>query len=152
MILHLFNEATEENLKESDAICTALQLINFWQDVAIDLRKNRIYIPQNLLKQHSLNDRDLFKLKSDPKFRHLMAELCERTRKSFMAGKPLGSRLTGSLGVEIRLTWLTGYTILDKLVQAKYDMFTQRPVLTKKDIFRLFWVALNRRWYERYSS
>jgi squalene synthase HpnC len=111
----------------SDAICTALQLANHWQDVAVDLRKDRIYIPRELMKRHGVNEWDLNAGKVDGAFRALMGELVGRARELFATGKPLCDRVGRDLRLEMRLTWLGGSGILDRIESVGYDVFRRRP-------------------------
>lgn len=145
LVLHLFEEASDENLKASDKICTALQLTNFWQDVALDLEKDRIYLPREDLEKFNITEDDLFSGNLSPKFTELMCFELERTRKIFIEGAALGMNLKGRLGVEIRLTWLSGMMILKKIIEARFDVFHQRPKLCKLDFMRLLPAALSKR-------
>lgn len=151
LVLHLFKQDTKENLKLSDYICTALQLTNFWQDVAIDLKKDRIYLPQDEMERFSITDQDLFSRQYDENFRRLLAFQISRTKEIFMRGKPLGLHLTGKLGIEIRLTWLTGMTILKKISQNGHDVFNNRPKLSKWDFVKMFFIAINKKSYAKYQ-
>lgn len=137
LVLHLFEEASDENLAASDKICTALQLTNFWQDVAVDLEKDRIYLPQEDLRNFSITEDELFSGNLSEKFTSLMHFEMDRTRKIFLEGAVLGMKLKGRLGVEIRLTWLTGMTVLKKIRHVIFDVFQKRPELHKGDFIRL---------------
>ena len=88
VILHLFTQADEQKLILSDCICTALQLINFWQDIAVDLIKDRIYLPQEDMDKYDVSVRDLFVHQYNNNFKRLMAFELERTRQLFLKGKP----------------------------------------------------------------
>lgn len=131
IILHLFGYRQNELMLYSDSICTALQLTNFWQDVSVDLLKDRIYIPQNDLKQFQLEEADLFERRNRRNFEQLMAFQVERTQTFFDHGKPLTSLTAGRLGFELRLTWLGGTGILKKIAKNGYDTLDIRPKLTK---------------------
>jgi squalene synthase HpnC len=111
----------------SDAICTGLQLANHWQDVAIDLRKDRVYIPRELRERFSVGEWDLNAGKVTDGFRALMAELVARTRGFFERGRPLCDRVGRDLRFEMRLTWLGGVSILDRIEAVGYDVFRRRP-------------------------
>jgi phytoene synthase len=111
----------------SDAVCTALQLANHWQDLAVDLRKGRIYVPRELLDRFSVKEWDLNAAVVDDGFRALMAELVGRTRVLFTRGRPLCDRAGRDLRFELRLTWLGGSGILDRIESAGYDVFRRRP-------------------------
>ncbi|HLD44439.1 MAG TPA: squalene/phytoene synthase family protein, partial [bacterium] len=149
LVLHLFGQSSLELFRLSDYICTALQLTNFWQDIAIDLKKNRVYLPQEELDKFDLPERALFNHTINVNFKRLMQLQYDRTKDLFINGKPLGLMLSGKLGVEIRLTWLTGATILKRTHTANFDVFHNRPQLTRFDFLRLFFVALSRK---RYAS
>jgi len=111
----------------SDAICTALQLANHWQDLAVDLRRGRIYAPRELLDRFSVKEWDLNAGVVDDRFRALMAELLGRTRELFARGRPLCDRVGRDLRFEMRLTWLGGSSILDLVEGVGYDVFRRRP-------------------------
>ncbi|MBU0506307.1 squalene synthase HpnC [bacterium] len=151
LVLTLFGHHSGELMRLSDYICTALQLTNFWQDIAIDLKKNRIYLPQDELYKFDVPESSLFNHMYNTNFRRLMQFQWERTRDLFMAGKPLGLFLPKRLGLEIRLTWLTGITILKRIKMANYDIFNNRPTLTKIDFMKLYFTARNRKIYEKFK-
>ena len=111
----------------ADAICTALQLANHWQDLAVDLRKGRIYAPRELMDRFGVKEWDLNAGRVTPEFRALMGELIARTRALFAEGRPLCDRLGGDLRFEIRLTWLGGSSILDAIERAGHDVVRHRP-------------------------
>lgn len=133
LLLHLYEEATPVNLAYSDAICTSLQIINFWQDVAKDYAIGRIYLPQDELAQFGVNEEQIKQGISDDAWRALMKCQVDRARAMMLSGKPLGSILTGRIGLEMRMIIAGGLRILDKLESAQYDMFRHRPVLKPFD-------------------
>ena len=133
ILLHLYGETDERSIAQSDGICTALQLINFWQDVAADCRKGRIYIPQDDLERFKVSEEDIAQGRCTPAFQRLMAFQCERAYKILRAGAPLGRTLKGRIGLELRMIVVGGQMILKKLDAAGYDVFRQRPVLIWKD-------------------
>ena len=151
LVLHLFKFSNEECLQLSDHICTALQLTNFWQDIAIDLKKDRIYLPIEDMDRYFVTKENLLAHKCDENFKRLMFFQLERTQEIFLRGKKLGLVIPGKLGLELRLTWLTGMTILKKIKAARCDIFKHRPQLTKKDFVQMFFVALNKKSYEKFS-
>jgi squalene synthase HpnC len=142
MMLHLYGEATEENVRDSDAICTALQLINFLQDVAIDLHKERIYIPLEDLNRYAVSPAALDHLSARPRWRSLMKFEVERTRALMLSGAPLALRLQGRIGFELRMVVQGGLRILDAIEAAEYDVFLHRPKLTRRDWLGIFWAAV----------
>ena len=134
LLLHLFKRTTEQDLTASDAICSALQLINFWQDVDIDYsRDNRIYLPHDEMARHGVTERHLAEKRCDAAFRSLMKFEVERARALMLSGAPLGRTLPGRIGLEIRATVQGGLRILDKIEAADYDVFRHRPVLKGMD-------------------
>ncbi len=137
LMLHLYGATDERSIGQSDGICTALQLINFWQDVAVDWQKNRVYIPQDDLAKFGVSEQQIADGNVDAAFKRLMAFECERAFKMLHAGSPLGRTLKGRLGFEVRLIVLGGQTILQKLDGCQYDVFRQRPVLGWKDWLRM---------------
>ena len=141
LVLHLTGEATPDNLRDSDAICTALQLINFWQDLEQDFIENdRIYLPQDEMASCGVNETHLAQRRSDDALRTLLDKQLERTRSMLLSGSPLGHRLKGRLGVEIRATVNGGLRILDAL--ARRDNLFSRPRLSTNDWLHIVWRAL----------
>ncbi|UXY14829.1 squalene synthase HpnC [Chitiniphilus purpureus] len=145
ILLHLFGKAEPRLLALSDGICTALQLINFWQDVALDWRKDRVYLPLDELARFNVSEAQIGQGEVDANWRRLMAFQVDRTRRMLQAGAPLALQLPGRIGLELRLTVLGGDAILTKLQQSGYDMFRHRPVLTGRDWPRLLWRAWRKR-------
>ncbi len=129
LLLHLFKRSSETEFRQSDAICTALQLINFWQDAAIDYAKGRIYLPQEEMTRFGVSESDLAEQRCNDPWRRLMAFQVERARALMLSGAPLGRSLSGRPGLEIRATMQGGLRILEKIEQAGYDVFRARPVL-----------------------
>ena len=126
----------------SDAVCTALQLANFWQDVEIDWRKGRLYVPASIWRSAGARETDLDARTLTPAWRAALADVTLRTRRLFDAGRPVCDGVTGRLRYELRATWLGGTTILDKLEAADYDVFARRPKLTKGDVPSILWRTL----------
>ncbi len=137
LILTLCGYRSEELYRLSDAICTGLQLANHWQDVSVDAQKNRIYLPQEDLKQFGLADVDLLKGHDSPASQKLVAYQVDRARGFFQTGRPLPERVQGRLKYELRLTWHGGMRILDKIQHANYQVLNHRPVVSKFD-----WLSL----------
>jgi squalene synthase HpnC len=137
LVLHLFARGDAESLAQSDNICSALQLVNFWQDVAIDWEKGRVYIPQEDLQEFGVPESDIASGAIHSPWRDLMAFECDRARRMLEAGAPLGRSLPGRMGLEIRATVAGGTAILDKIDEAGGDVFRHRPVLKKMD-----WIAI----------
>lgn len=141
LVLLVFGYADPELPPLSDAICTALQLANHWQDLALDLRRGRIYAPRELMDRFGVKEWDLNAGRVTPEFRALMAELVARTRALFARGRPLCDRLGKDLRFEIRLTWLGGSAILDGIEKAEDDVFRGRPRHGVVGKARLAWRA-----------
>jgi len=133
LMLHLYGEVTPEHLGWSDKICSALQLINFWQDVEIDFRKNRIYLPQDEMARFQVNERQIAARDTGGGWCALMAFQIERARAMLTSGAPLATRLPGRIGLEIRTVVQGGLRILEKLEQVHGDVFRARPVLRAWD-------------------
>ena len=141
LVLLVFGYDDPELPPLSDAICTARQLANHWQDVAVDLRKDRIYIPRELLRRHGVNEWDLNAGKVDDAFRGLMGDLISRARELFHKGRPLCDRVGRDLRFEMRLTWLGGSGILDRIEAAGCDVFRRRPAYGLGGKLGLAWRA-----------
>lgn len=133
LLLHLYGEATPVNLAYSDAICSSLQLINFWQDVAKDWAIGRVYLPQDDLARFGVGEAQIADGCTDDNWRALMQFEIKRAREMMLTGRPLGTILTGRIGLEMRMIIAGGLRILDKLEAADYDMFNKRPVLRPFD-------------------
>ncbi|HWX03821.1 squalene synthase HpnC [Collimonas sp.] len=142
LMLHLYGAASEQNLRDSDAICSALQLINFWQDVAIDWNKTRIYLPLEDLQRFGVSQAQLASGDCDHAWRRLMAFEVQRARAMMSGAQGLALRLPGRIGWELRLVVQGGLRILEMLEAAEYDMFRRRPKLEKPDWLLLAWRAL----------
>ena len=137
LVLLLHGHREDELAKLSDHICTALQLANFWQDVSVDLGKDRIYIPQVDLRRFDVPEADLFSGKATPNFRNCLRYQVERAWDLFREGEPLPSKLKRPLSWEIRLTWLGGTKILQKIEAQHYDTLSRRPEVSKFDFLTL---------------
>lgn len=141
LMLELYEAVDERNLRDSDAICTALQLINFWQDVAIDLPKGRIYLPLEDLERHGVSEADLAAGTVTPAWRALMRFEVERARALMLSGSPLVYRLPGRIGWELRLMVQGGLRILEAIEKCDYDVFRRRPTLAAPDWIVVGWRA-----------
>lgn len=142
LILALFRYRNPEWEFWSDEICTALQLANFWQDVAVDLQKDRIYLPQDEMALFGVTESDLFAGEYSDAVRQLMAFQVDRTQKIFDRGRPLCSTVPNArLRLELKCTWLGGTTILQKIRDTHYYVF-KRPAITWWDKGRILWKSL----------
>ncbi|MBI5631447.1 MAG: squalene synthase HpnC [Elusimicrobia bacterium] len=137
IVLMINGYRRDDFFKASDSICTALQLANFWQDLSVDLRKDRIYIPEEDFKAFGYSEADLRMGVVNERFRGLMKFQIGRTRALFEEGRGLSRELGWPLSWEIRLTWLGGREILRKIQRAGFDTITSRPALSKWD-----WIPL----------
>jgi squalene synthase HpnC len=133
LLLHLFGRSEARECAWSDAICSGLQLANFWQDVAIDYAKGRVYLPQDEMRCFGVTERHIAERRCDDAWRALIAFQIERTRALLESGAPLGHALPGRVGLEIRATVHGGLRILEKLRAARGDMFRHRPRLRWHD-------------------
>ena len=142
LMLALYGEQDTRSLAYSDAICSALQLINFLQDIGIDYAKNRIYLPQDELALGNISEAQIASHDTSGAWSPFMLAQIERTRKLLQAGAPLGKVLKGRIGLELRMIIMGGSTVLEKLHQCKGDIYTLRPVLTSRDWIKMFYRAL----------
>lgn len=141
LLLHLYGDRDVKHQAWSDGICSALQLINFLQDVAQDWPKGRVYLPQDEMAKYGITERQIAEGRSDGLWQIFMKTQIERARRMLQAGAPLGRALHGRIGFEMRLIILGGSRILEKLHQAQGDVFQHRPVLTWRDWPGLLWQA-----------
>ncbi|TFW29833.1 squalene synthase HpnC [Massilia arenosa] len=137
LMLLLYGAADLRNLHDSDAICSALQLINFWQDVAIDWDKGRVYIPQDDLARFGVTEAQIARGEVDDAWRALMRFELQRAREMMLTAAPLAKRLPGRIGWELRLVVQGGLRILERIERADYDVFRHRPALGTRD-----WLAM----------
>lgn len=133
LVLHLVGRTSPRHLECSDCICSALQLINFWQDVAIDWRKERVYIPQCDLPRFRVGEEDIAAARWSANWAALFDFQIDRTRALMRRGAPLVHALPGRLGWEIRLTVQGGLRILERLRQVRGDVWHHRPQLRAWD-------------------
>ena len=142
LLLHLNKETSPKSLGYSDAICSALQLTNFLQDISQDLEEsNRIYIPQDEMQQYGVSEDDIHNKVTNSASRKLIEFQIRRTIKLMQSGAPLGKVLKGRMGLELRMTIMGGSRILYKLNQQYDDVFS-RPRLSKWDIGWVIWKAI----------
>jgi squalene synthase HpnC len=143
LLLHLLRKSSAENCAFSDRICSALQLINFWQDVRIDYEtKDRVYLPQDEMRRFGVTEEHLRQQLCDAAFQDLIRFQLERARAMMLAGEPLLRSLQGRFRLEIAVTMQGGLRILERIENAQYDMFRRRPVHRWFDWPMLFIKAL----------
>jgi squalene synthase HpnC len=145
LVLGLYRADTPDNLARSDAICTGLQLTNFWQDVAIDWRKGRVYLPQEDLARFRLVDDDIAAGRADGRWRDLLAFECARTRALLRHGRPLARALPWRLGLELAAVIAGGERVLDRIDAVGGDVFRRRPELGARD-----WMLVGARALQRF--
>jgi hydroxysqualene synthase len=137
LILLLFGHRDERLHQLSDHICTGLQLANFWQDVAVDIKKDRVYLPQDEMASYGISIDDLRTGSFSQEYAALLKFQVARTRELFARGRPLPELVQGRLRYELRLTWHGGMRILEKIEDLDYDTLRQRPIISKADKLRL---------------
>ena len=133
LVLYLGGYRDAERQRLSDATCTALQLANFWQDVTVDLEKDRVYIPLEVLNRHDYTLEDLFARRMSPAFRDVMRENVDRARELFLEGLPLSSMVDRRLALDIDLFSRGGMRVLEKIVGQDYDVLSGRPAISKAE-------------------
>ena len=143
LLLHLYEEATPQNLIYSDHICTSLQLINFWQDVKKDYAIERIYIPLDEMLRFGVSEKHIAEGTTNRQWRELMRFQAERAQTIMYSGAPLGNILGGRIGLEMRLIIAGGSRILFKLKNVKYDMFNHRPKLNPYDWLIMLFTSMS---------
>ena len=136
-MLYAFGERDAEARRLADFTCTALQLVNFWQDLATDWAKGRVYLPQEDLRRFAYTEEELSRGEVNGRFRELMRFEAARTREFFDRGLPLADRLRGAARLDVRLFSRGGMRVLDLVERAGYDVFRRRPTLSKLGKARL---------------
>ncbi len=145
LLLHLYGIDRRESLAQSDAICTALQLINFWQDLSVDLANDRLYIPLTDCARRGVDPAALLRCEDGPQARALIGDMVAWARALMRAGAPLALALPGRVGWELRLVVQGGLRIADKLAEGGYDALLRRPTIGRADAPLLLWRALTMR-------
>ncbi|HKX41737.1 MAG TPA: squalene/phytoene synthase family protein, partial [Burkholderiaceae bacterium] len=145
LLLHLYGIADPVLQRQSDAICTALQLANFWQDLSIDAPRGRLYVPQTDAGRHGIAPADLLASRDTPAVRRMIAELVAWATELMHAGAPLALAVPGRAGWELRLVVQGGLRILEKIERSDYASLTERPTLRAHDAPLLLWRALRMR-------
>ena len=142
LLLHLYGITDAASLQLSDQICSALQLINFWQDLSQDLPRGRFYLPTEDCAQFGVTQADLLALNQTPAATTLIASQATNARAMMQKGSPLVHRIPGRAGWELRLVVQGGLRILDKIATLDHAMLIHRPKLGKTDAFIVFWRSL----------
>jgi phytoene synthase len=143
LVLRVAGHADARLDQASDSVCTALQLTNFWQDLERDWQKGRLYVPRADYERLGARLEDLDARVMSPAWRDTLSEMTARTRRLFEDGRAVCDGLGGRLRYELRLTWLGGVRILDRLEQKGFDVFAARPTLGKSDVPALLWSAVS---------
>ena len=145
LLLHLAGVDDSEALTQSDAICTALQLINFWQDLSVDLPRGRIYVTESDAARFGLDARRLQAGADSDATRAMVRSLVDWSRETMLAGAPLVHRLPGRMGWELRFVVQGGLRILERIEGNQFNAMTRRPTIGKSDAPALAWRALRMR-------
>lgn len=145
LLLGLYGVGDALSLRRSDAICSALQLINFWQDFSRDGPRGRLYVPQSDLDRHGVTAEDVLACRDGPAARALIRDLCDWARQLMLEGAPLALALPGRVGWELRFVVQGGLLILDKIAARGHDSLRYRPAVGAWDLPRLAWRALTMR-------
>ena len=141
LLLHLYGLRDAQSLAQSDSICTALQLINFWQDCSVDLPRGRVYIPTAEALQHGVDLTYPASMVDTSASRALLANLCQWARSTMVEGAPLALRVPGRAGWELRLVVQGGLRILEKIQHMGHSTIEHRPTLTAADVPPMLWRA-----------
>lgn len=145
LLLHLYGIDDALSLERSDAVCSALQLINFWQDISVDHARGRHYLPSDALARHNLTLAD-FSARSPEDIQQrcqaVVAGLCAQAHDLMLQGAPLARRIPGRAGWELRLVVEGGLRILDKIAAIDHRSWLQRPTVGKTDIPVMLWRAV----------
>jgi phytoene synthase len=142
LVLRVAGHEDDRLDRASDAVCTALQLTNFWQDLERDWQKGRLYVPRDDCERFGAREADLDARTMSPAWRETLSEMTARTRRLFGEGRSVCNGVGGRLRHELRLTWLGGMRILDRLEHDGFDVFTSRPALRFSDVPALLWGAV----------
>jgi squalene synthase HpnC len=138
LLLHLYHIQDVENLRHADAICTGLQLTNFWQDIALDWRKGRVYLPREDLDRFGVSEAQIAESRCDERWSQLLEFEVARARALLEAGRPLTRALPLRLGLELKFILAGGLRILSAIDAVRGDIFRRRPQLRRRD-----WVAMS---------
>ena len=131
LVLYLCGYSDEARQRLADSTCTALQLANFWQDVTVDLLKDRVYIPLDVLERHDCRIEDLFARRFTSGFREPMREIVAKARELFLEGLPLTGMVDRRLALDLDLFSRGGLRVLDKIERQDYDVLRARPAISK---------------------
>ena len=142
LLLHLYGVTDAESLQQSDSICSALQLINFWQDLSIDIPRGRIYLPADAWQRHGVTEAQLLALEDTPSAINLVAAYARSAWATMQKGSQLPRQVPGRAGWELRLVVQGGLRILDKIEALGFNTLKTRPKLGRWDFVVMAWRAL----------
>ena len=149
LVLHLCGYSDARRQRLSDATCTALQLANFWQDITVDLLKDRVYIPLETMERHGYTVEELRARRFTPAFRDVMREAVEKARELFLEGLPLSTMVDRRLALDLDLFSRGGLRVLEKIARLNYDVLAARPAVSKAERVRLLLGSLARTAFSR---
>jgi squalene synthase HpnC len=149
LVLGLCGYRDERRQALSDATCTALQLANFWQDVTVDLLKDRVYLPLEVMARQGYPVENLFERRFDPRFRAAMKEAVGVARDLFLKGLPLAGQVDRRLAIDLELFSRGGLKVLEKIEQQDYNVLRARPAISKVERVGLLLGAITRRAFSR---
>jgi squalene synthase HpnC len=142
LLLHLYGVGDAQALEESDCICSALQLINFWQDLSVDIPRGRLYLPTDAWGLHGVDEAQLLGLRNNPQTINLIASCARSARATMLKGSKLVKKVPGRGGWELRLVVQGGLRILDKIEALGFNTLQRRPKLGPWDVVVMGWRAL----------
>jgi len=152
LVLHLCGYSDAQRQRLSDATCTALQLANFWQDVTVDLLKDRVYIPLDAIERHGYTVEELCARRFTPAFRETMREAVGKAHELFLEGLPLSRMVDRRLALDLDLFSRGGMRVLEKIARRDYDVLAARPAISKAERVRLLLGSLARMAFRRAAS
>ena len=144
LLLCVYGIDDEPARQQSDALCSGLQLANFWRDLSVDIRRGRLYVPLDVCRRHQVPVASLVAQQETPATHALVRELVEWSRELLLQGAPLWRRLPGRLGWELQLVVQGGLRILEKIARLNYATLHERPMLRAGDVPLLLWRTLLR--------
>ena len=142
LLLHLYGVHDHAALQQSDAICSALQLINFWQDLSVDVPRGRYYLPLSACTRFGVTTQHIQTLQTTAAITQLVQHCTQSARALMLSGAALVHRVPGRAGWELRLVVQGGLRILDKIESIHYQTLQKRPTLHWWDVPILLWRAL----------
>jgi squalene synthase HpnC len=152
LLLYLCGYRDPMRQELSDATCTALQLANHWQDVAVDLEKDRVYIPLDIMARYGYSLDELYARRFTPQFAALMRDIVNRARDLFLRGLPLAGTVRGRLAIDLELFSRGGMRVLEKIEQQNYDVLSRRPAISKIERVRILLSVLLRRGFAKAAA